>query len=121
MLYVMTVSAPFVVYVHIKLPQFARRSREQLLRWAENIPPSTELDLTTIRTYGRPRVSRLTLAELKPVKARFGIENLARIQRKYGRTPRPWWAHREQHLFFVGNQRRKTFESSIWNKVCGRI
>lgn len=121
MLYVLTVSAPFVAYVHIKLPQFARQSREQLLRWAENIPPSTEIDLTTIKAYGRPRVSRLPLSDLKPIKARFGIQNLTRTQSRIESKPRSWWAQREQRLFSVGDERRKTFEASIWHKVWSQI
>lgn len=121
MIYMMWAAAPFVAYVHIKLPLFARRSRDQLLRWAENIPPNTEVDLTTIKAYGRPRVSRMLLSDLRPVKARFGIENMVRVSKVPASRPRPWWSSKQKSLFFVGNERKRTVETVIWQKVWSQI
>lgn len=121
MLYVMWASSPFVAYVHIKVPLFARRSKEQLLRWAQNIAPETELDLTTIKSYGFPRVSRMFVADLRPVKARLGIENLSRLPRAPPSKPKPWWVSNEQRRFFVGNERKKSIETSIWQIVFSQI
>ena len=117
MLYVMYYSAPFVAYVHIKLPIFARRSREQLLKWAQDIPPTTEIDLTTIKSYGSLRISRMPISELHPTKARFGIQNLVRVPHFSSTKKKPWWAPKERNLFFVGNERRKTVETAVWQKA----
>ncbi len=125
LIYVMYYASPFVAYIHIKLPIFARRSREQLLRWAQSIPSNTELEMTTIKSYGSLRTTRMPIAELRPIKARFGIENLARVPRSLERasisSKRPWWAPKEQTLFFVGNERRKSVETAIWQKALEQI
>ena len=121
MLYVMYCAAPFVAYVHIKLPIFARRSREHLMKWAQNIPPNTEVDLTTIKSYGSLRIARMPISELHPIKARFGIENLVRVPQFHSTKKKPWWAPKERKLFFVGNERRKTVETAVWQKALGQI
>lgn len=121
LLYVTYAAAPFVAFVHIKLPIFARRSREQLLKWAPNIPPNTEVDLTTIKSYGSLRISRMPISELHPTKARFGIENLVRVPHSPPTKKKPWWAPKERNLFFVGNDRRKTVETAVWQKALGQI
>ena len=118
-------ASPFVAYIHVKLPIFARRSREQLLKWAQSIPSNTELEMTTIKSYGSLRTTRMPISELRPIKARFGIENLARVPRFPGRTivspKRPWWAPKEQTRFFVGNERRKSVETAVWQKALEQI
>ena len=121
LLYVTYYAAPFVTFVHIKLPIFARRSREQLLKWAQNIPPNTEVEMTTIKSYGSLRISRMLISELHPTKARFGIENLIRVPLFPLTTKRPWWVPKERNLFFVGNERRKTVETAVWQKALAQI
>ena len=121
MLYMMYYSSPFVAYVHVKLPLFARRSREQLLRWSQNIPPNTELEMTTIKSYGGLRTSRMPVANLSPTKSRFGIQNLALIPKVSSGGKRPWWAPKEQRVFFVGSERKKTVESIMWQKIRTQI
>lgn len=121
LLYATYFAAPFVAYVHCKLPIFARRSREQLLKWAENIPPNTEVELTTIKSYGSLRISRMAIAELQPTKVRFGIENLIRVPKSTSTAKRPWWAPKEQRTFFVGDERRKSVETVVWQKVRSQV
>ncbi len=122
MFYVMYFTAPFVSYVHIRLPMFARRSREQLFRWAENISPATEIDMTTMRLYGRPRVSRMPLGDLRKSKSSFGIANLVRAQSSsQAEFRRPWWMNKPPKQFYVGNERGKSREASVWQKAFGRI
>lgn len=122
MLYVMYFTAPFVSYVHIRLPMFARRSREQLLRWAESMSPTTEIDLTTMRSYGRPRVSRILLRDLRKTKASLGIANLTRVQSSsQAGSKRPRWMSKPPTHFYVGNERGKSREASVWRKAFERI
>ena len=121
LLYVTYCAAPFVTYVHIKLPLSARRSREQLLKWAQNIPLSAEVDLTTIKSYGSLRISRMPISELHHTKARFGIENLVRIPQLPSKKKKPWWAPKERNLFFVGSDRRKTVEKAVWQKALEKM
>lgn len=121
--YVMYYASPFVAYVHLKLPIFARRSREQLLKWAQSMPSNTEVEMTTIKSYGSLRITRFPIGELQPAKAKFGIENLKRVPKPVSTSKkRPWWAPKEQSLFFVdATQRRKTVESAVWQKVLEQI
>ena len=121
LLYVTYYAAPFVTFVHIKLPIFARRSREQLLKWAQNIPPNTEVEMTTIKSYGSLRISRMLISELHPTKARFGIENLVRVPLFPLTAKRPWWVPKERNFFFVGSERRKTVETAVWQKALAQI
>lgn len=122
LIYVMYYASPFVAYVHLKLPVFARRSREQLLKWAENIPPNTEVEITTIKSYGSLRITRMPISELQPVKAKFGIENLKRVPKTASSMTRPWWAPKERHMFFIDTtQRRKTVEAAVWQKAREQI
>ena len=122
MLYVMYFTAPFVSYVHVQLPIFARRSREQLLRWAESMSPTTEIDMTTMRFYGRPRVSRMPLGDLRKKKPSFGIANLTRAQRSSpAKGERPWWMAAPLTEFYVGNERGKSREASVWQEALARI
>ena len=122
MLYVMYFTAPFVSYVHIRLPLFARRSREQLLRWAESMSPTTEIDLTTMRFYGRPRVSRMPLQDLRKAKPSFGIANLIRVQKPpHAKTGRPWWMGKPLTGFYVGNERGQSREPAVWQKVLEKL
>ena len=122
MLYVMYFTAPFVIYVHVRLPIFARRSKEQLLRWAESMPLTTEIDLTTMRLYGRTRVSRVPLGELRKTKSNLGIANLVRVLKPFeAQVKRPWWMSKPQTEFYVGNDRGKSREASIWGKVLEKI
>ena len=122
MVYVMYFTAPFVSYVHVRLPIYARRSREQLLRWAENMSPTTEIDMTTMRLYGRPQVSRMPLGELRTTKPSFGIANLIRAQRPSGvEVKGSWWTNKPLTKFYVGNERGKSREPSVWQKALERI
>ena len=91
------------------------------MKWAQSIPPSTEIDLTTIKSYGRLRVSRMPISEMRPTKARFGIENLIRVPHFPPTKKKPWWAPKQQDLFFIGNERRKTVETAVWQKALETI
>lgn len=121
MVFVAYTTRPFVNYVHLRLPHFARRSRDQLLRWAKKMPPSTEIDITTMRFYGTARVSRMRLADLRGKKARLGVANLVRINIDPDMKGRIWWRGETQNQFYVGNQKFKGKDTSIWMSVLEHI
>ncbi|GAP88763.1 putative paired amphipathic helix protein [Rosellinia necatrix] len=113
------VTSPFVGIIFTRLPPFARQSSEALDRYLKFVPRQTELQITTISFIGAPRVSKVRIDELVPVKRRFGIVNMTRdtaaenasrawymyravgnfgAQIHSGKTGRPWawhiiWAH----------------------------
>ncbi|KAA6410102.1 MAG: hypothetical protein FRX48_05521 [Lasallia pustulata] len=122
MVFVAYTTAPFVCYVHLRLPIFARQSREQLFKWARKIPSSTEIDLTTVQSFGRPRVSRMKISDLRTTNARLGVANLAKRPQSSGtEIKRPWWRSKPQGLFYVGNDRARSREPSVWRKVLETI
>ncbi|KAI1098582.1 hypothetical protein F4804DRAFT_120471 [Jackrogersella minutella] len=78
LLFVSWTTSPFVSFIHLRLPPFARQSPDMLRRWAARLPPHTELDITTMSAIAKPRVSRVRVADLREVRRRMGIVNLAR-------------------------------------------
>ena len=123
MIFVTRTASPFVAFVHIRPPRWARRSRTDLMRFfsAGQIPPTTEVDLTTIKALGRPRVNRIPLGELWPVKARLGIQNFTWIRDSSTPTRRPWWRGTENKLFFVSETTQKATDAILWRKFYGQL
>ena len=91
------------------------------MRWAQDIPPSTEVEMTTIKSYGGLRTTRMPMSELRCVKTRFGVQNLQRVPKEASKSKRPWWAAPNQRLFYVGNDRRKAVETAVWRKAHEQI
>lgn len=123
MVIVLYTTAPFVAYVHLRTPPFARRSKEALLRWAARIPGDTELDLTTMRAYGKLRVSRLLIKDLRHTSSWASIANFSRVipASLDVSTTRRWWMLKPMRKFHVGSERRTVRETSIWQDVLKKI
>lgn len=133
MIFVTYTTGPFVNHLSIKLPGFARRSREHLAQWAQQVPRNTEIEMTTMRFSGRPRVSRMLLSDLRETKVRFGVENLAKVSNSpisYS-SNRLWWVGKEPDVFYVApesTQGRKSnpwqvgaWQSDVWQHVLNQI
>lgn len=58
------VFAPWVHQIHISIPARARKSREDLLRWARNVPLDTRVSISVIRASFSPTVQRAAFGEL---------------------------------------------------------
>lgn len=77
MFYVLWASKPFVVRAFISLPIKVRRSQSALKQW--KVPRNTDIDFVTLTWFGLPRTSaRVALQDLRPIKTRFGIQNVIR-------------------------------------------
>lgn len=114
MLFVAYTTAPFVTYAHINLPTFALRSREQLMKWVQRLPQNTEVQLTTMRISGLPRVSIVALSELRKSNGRLGVANLVKIPSSIPRPSRPWWKSEDPCLFYVSTERLKSQPAALW-------
>lgn len=118
--YVAWTTSPFVAAMHLHLPPYARWSPAILERFARAAPPNTKLDVTTMSLIGKPRVSSMTLADLRPARARLGIVNYARDTARLD-AARKWWRFRAVAHFSVqdddpGVQRRlKT--GWVWREI----
>ena len=113
---------PFVNYVHVRLPVFARRSRVQLMQWSKTIAPDTEIGITTMHFYGRQRVTRMLLKDLRPARARLGVVNVERVEKDLMLAQRrAWWMGRKPSLFHIGEKRSTFREPTILENVMKRI
>ena len=116
------ITRPFVSFVHIKLPVFARRSKESLFRWAQSIPPETQVYMTTTRFYGGPRVSRMAVEDLRQTRAWLSVANLTRTPPSRTEVARKSWRAPEPLLrFYVGAENKKATESSVWEQALKRM
>ncbi|CAK7237747.1 hypothetical protein SBRCBS47491_010113 [Sporothrix bragantina] len=74
-------SSPYVVFIHLRLPAYARHpDRELLRRFVRNPPSETKLDITTMNLVGRPRLATVAVSDLVPANQRMGIVNLIDTQ-----------------------------------------
>ena len=120
MIFVSYTTAPFVNYVHLRLPQFARVSRENLLRYSKSLPRNATLEITTMNVIGKPRVSRVEVADLYPVKGRLSLANYARDM-KGKDLKRPWWAMKPVKEFAILGGFGRTREEGVWENVANCI
>lgn len=93
LLFVAYTTSPFVSFVHMRIPPFARQSEDMLRRFVRKLPPDTELDVTSMSFIAKPRASRVKLSDLRPVSRRLGIVNLARDTAAENAT-RKWYMFR---------------------------
>ena len=122
MLYVHRAAKPFVSFVHIRLPFHARRSRDALFKWAQNIPSDTQLDMTTMRFHGGPRASRMRLADLRQTSSWLSLANLTRDSPALSvSAKRSWRSPKPMLKFYVGRERTTKPEFSIWQQILTRI
>ncbi|OLN84362.1 hypothetical protein CCHL11_05987 [Colletotrichum chlorophyti] len=85
LLFLAYTTAPFVTYIYLRLPPYARQSRALLERYVRALPPTAQIELGTMGLATRPRTTLVTAADLRPVDAaagnlatRFGIVTHAR-------------------------------------------
>ncbi|GJD02914.1 hypothetical protein ColKHC_11739 [Colletotrichum higginsianum] len=67
LLFVAYTSAPFVTYIYLRLPPYARQSRALLERYVRTLPPTAQLEIGTMGLATRPRTTLVTAADLRPV------------------------------------------------------
>ncbi|KAI8624109.1 hypothetical protein F5Y19DRAFT_339237 [Xylariaceae sp. FL1651] len=123
LIFVAYTTSPFVSFIHIRIPPFARQSEEMLRWYIRTLSPQTELDITTMSFIAKPRVSTVKLSELKPVSKRLGIVNLARDTAAENAT-RKWYMFPAVGNFNVqmssGTSRVQWIWESIWNHVVAK-
>lgn len=122
MFFVAYTSAPFVNFVHLALPVFARRSREQTLQYAKNPPPTATLYINTMKFTTIPRQTEVRLGDLVPEKALLRPVSF----RNANPAPLPWWAGRTLRQFYTGEKSQpgkvsSTFYPELWEHVYKQI
>jgi hypothetical protein len=120
LLFVHYTTAPFVNYIHLRLPPFARQSHEHLLRYSRSLPKTATVDITTMNSIGKPRVSRVEVGDLHPIKSALSLANYSRSV-KENALRRPWYAKKPVRQFAVLEGFGKTREAGIWENVAASI
>ncbi|KAK8122461.1 hypothetical protein PG984_011131 [Apiospora sp. TS-2023a] len=115
-------TSPFVSFMHLRLPPFARVSEEALRSFVRRLPSqaqTTELDITTMSTIAKPRVSKVKLSELRPANQRFGIVNYVRDTTAENAT-RKWYNFRAVGKFNVQHNKSPRVRG-VWEEIAVMI
>lgn len=116
MLVMMFTTAPFVAYVHLALPIWARASQPRLMRYVQNLPSTATLDVTSVRWIW-PRVTRLHASELYVHRSKIGAMTIRRNVPEIVSAARQWWQWRPLTRFYVSGKGGKTSEPGVWEQV----
>jgi hypothetical protein len=116
MIFVGYVSGPFVAHVHLRLPTYARQSRDILKRYSQNLPKDAKLDITTMTLIGKPRLSSVKVGDLRPVKRRFGLANYIRGTKKIN-AKRPWYMGRAARQFSLPAGVEMKGSPGVWEDI----
>ncbi|KAI1123157.1 hypothetical protein F5Y10DRAFT_57912 [Nemania abortiva] len=119
LVFVTYTTSPVVMFIHLRLPPFARRSREALNRYLQTLSPQTEVEIMTTSPITTERVSRVKLSDLQPVNKRFGMANMARDTTAENAT-RKWYKFRALGDFNVLPSRRPWHWSTIWENALAK-
>lgn len=69
--------APWVHHIHVHLPMVARKSEQDLMRWASNVPRNTIINISIMRLSPRPMVQYAAWEDLSRLpRGRMQLSNL---------------------------------------------
>ncbi|KAL4946711.1 hypothetical protein BDV06DRAFT_54804 [Aspergillus oleicola] len=122
MLFVAYTSAPYVNFVHLALPISVRRSREQAVQYAKQLPQTATLYFNTMKFNTIPRQTEVRLADLVPDKSPIRPVTF----RNKNPLPRPWWRGKSLQQFFTAEKSKPgkqsgTFYPELWENVYKQI
>lgn len=112
-------TAPFVSFVHMRLPPFARQSEANLRAFVRKLPAQTELEITTMSFIAKPRVSKVMVSDLRPANRRFGIVNYVRDTAAEN-TTRPWYMFRAVGEFNMQHNRSPRVRG-VWEEIAASM
>ncbi|RKF62269.1 hypothetical protein OnM2_034055 [Erysiphe neolycopersici] len=117
MLFVAYVSGPFVTYIHLRIPNYARNSKEMIVRFAKSPPKDTELDFTTMNFFGKPQVVRLKIKDIHASRLRFGMVNFIRDTTEINKN-RAWWKGKAIRQFGIhGRETGGFLAGEVWKLI----
>ena len=120
MFFVAYTTAPFVLFVHLHVPPFARQSHDILQRFVNTLPPKSQLHLATMSFLTRPRHTTAALQEFGHVKRRLGIVNYAKFAEAKGDTGKrgPRLVARE---FNIQGSNRGVEGAWVWDAIKEKV
>ncbi|TGZ79058.1 hypothetical protein EX30DRAFT_122408 [Ascodesmis nigricans] len=108
-------SASYVSSIYLKLPPFARKSRETFYAYLANLPHDAVLNIVTVRVTARPNYTPVFVADLAPTKQRMGCVNLIGTLRgkNLGKT-KLFWVH---HGGSQSRVKEQIAMKAVWDKI----
>lgn len=100
LIFVAYTAAPYVNFVHLELPIFARRTRLEAIEYAKSLPPTAKLHISTTGPSLIPRQTEVRLKDLAPDRS------LLRPVSFRNRNPVPlaWWQGRTLKQFYTADK-----------------
>ncbi|QQK39784.1 60S ribosomal protein L6-1 [Penicillium digitatum] len=122
MLFVSYTAAPYVNFIHLALPAFARKSREAAVQYAKDLPPTAVLYLTSMRFNTIPRQTTARLGDLVPLKDTLRPVTFQNLKP----SPQRWWQGRAPTQFYTGSHSKpgrqtSAFFPDLWNGIYQQI
>lgn len=122
MLFISYTAAPYVNFVHLALPVFARRSREQVGQYAKNLPPTATLYINTMKFNTIPRHTEVRVGDLVADKSSLRPVSF----RNNNPTPQQWWKGKVLTQFYTGEKSQpgrlsSTFYPELWEHVYRQV
>ncbi|KAJ6180548.1 hypothetical protein N7519_011009 [Penicillium mononematosum] len=122
MLFVSYTAAPYVNFIHLALPAFARKSREAAVQYAKDLPPTAVLYLTSMRFNTIPRQTAVRLGDLIPIKDALRPVTFQNLNP----SPQRWWQGRAPTKFYTGTHSKpgrqtSAFFPELWNVIYQQI
>ncbi|KAI1262807.1 hypothetical protein F5Y18DRAFT_144638 [Xylariaceae sp. FL1019] len=113
-------TSPFVTFIHMRLPPYARASEEALRRYIKTLPPQTELDITTMSIIAKPRMSTVQLGDLRVANKRIGNVNMVRDTTAEN-ARRKWYMYPAVGKFYTQDMSGLSKLPWIWPSIRSRI
>ncbi|CAG8027257.1 unnamed protein product [Penicillium olsonii] len=122
MLFVSYTAAPYVNFVHLALPAFARKSREAAVQYAKELPPTAVLYLTSMRFNTIPRQTAVRIGDLVPKKDMLRPVTFEHLKP----ASRRWWQGRAPTHFYTDSSSKpgrqtSAFFPELWNGIYQQI
>lgn len=122
MLFVSYTAAPYVNFIHLALPAFARKSREAAVQYAKDLPPTAVLYLTNMRFNTIPRQTAVRIGDLIPVKDTVRPVTFENLKP----TPQRWWQGKAPTKFYADakskpGRQTSAFFPELWNGIYQQI
>lgn len=107
-------TSPMVMWIHVPIPRGFQRQPQRIEQFVQHAPPTTEVAITTMGALGKPRVSRVSIKDLRHETRRFGLVNYVRdVSRE--NAERKWYQFRAVSEFRIEDEMPpKTKAEKAW-------
>lgn len=109
---------PMVMWMHIHVPKEIQQNKSLLAKFLAKPAADMGVHITTMGPLGKPRVTHVKLADLKPVKQRAGLVNYIRDVTQENKE-RKWYQFRAIGKFMIDEsstqvQQRQKQDPWVW-------